>query len=313
MENKLKNSLVLRRIQLLLNKAKVKLYGEERWESKRFLKRMGRHPDLKKPKTLNEKIAWLKINYLEPFFLKCCDKYLVREYLKEKLGKDYAPPLIFVTDNPQELNFNNINRFPCIIKVSNGSGSNLIIKDKDEYSEEFLQEFFKRQILLSKLHMVVSLEHQYEVDKPFIVVEELLKGDNGDIPNDYKFLYINGNLEFIYCSVDRLGDNVRHVYDKDWNRLHFAWVSGANERTFERYDKSKSIPRPRLFQQMKEISQKLAKDFPLVRIDFYEASNRIFVGEITLHHGSGHDRFYPESYDELYGEKLVLPSANRRH
>jgi len=309
----MKDNLALRKIQILLNKLMVKIYGEEKWESRRFLKRIGKYPNLKSPKSLNEKIAWLKINYLESFFLKCCDKYLIREYLKEKLGKDYAPPLIYVTENPKNLTFKNINKFPCIIKVSNGSGANLIIKNKNEYSEKYLQFFFKKQILLSKLHTVVSLEHQYEVEKPYIVVEELLMDDNGGIPNDYKFLYINGELEFIYCSVDRLGDNVRHVYDKDWNRLHFAWVAGANEKVFKRYDKSKSIPQPRFFPKMKDISKKLAKDFPLVRIDFYETSDRIYVGEITLHHGSGHDRFYPESFDELYGEKLVLPSANRFH
>lgn len=307
----LKNSIFIRRIQVALTRLRIRLFGEERWESKRFFLLTGKYPNLKAPGTLNEKIAWLKINYFEDFFIKSSDKYLVHDYLKEKLGSDLAPRLLFVTQDPKEINFENIKQFPCIVKVSNGSGSNLIIRDKGQFSESYLQHFFAMEIEKSNLHAVMSLEHQYEIKKPYIVVEELLNDGKGGIPNDYKFLYINGKLEFIYCSVDRLGANVRHVYDSDWNRLHFAWVAGANEKVFERYDSSTSIKAPKHFGEMKEVSAKLAEDFPLVRIDFYETEQRIYVGEITLHHGSGHDMFYPEEYDKIYGDKLTLPQKNR--
>lgn len=307
----LKNCIFIRKIQIVLTRLKVKLIGEEKWESKRFLQLTGKCPNLQAPKTLNEKIAWLKINYFEDFFIQSSDKYLVHEYLKEKLGDDLAPRLLFVTQDPKEITFDNIKEFPCIAKVSNGSGSNLIIRDKNQFSESYLQKFFAMEIEKSNLHAVISLEHQYEIKKPYIVVEELLSDGKGGIPNDYKFLYINGKLEFVYCSVDRLGANVRHVYDADWNRMHFAWVAGADEKVFERYDNSPSIDKPHHFSKMKEISSKLAKDFPLVRIDFYETEQRIYVGEITLHHGSGHDIFYPEKYDKIFGDKLILPQKNR--
>ena len=307
----LKNSIFIRRVQLALTKVRLKLIGENKWESKRFFQLTGKYPDLRNPKTLNEKIAWLKINYFQSFFIKSSDKYLVHDYLKEKLGVDYAPRLLFVTQNPKEITFDNIKEFPCIAKVSNGSGANLIIRDKNQYTEFYLQQFFAKQVVMSNLHAVMSLEHQYEIGKPYIVVEELLKDENGGIPNDYKFLYINGKLEFIYCSVDRLGANVRHVYDADWNRLHFAWVAGADEIVFKTYDSSPSITVPNHFEEMKTISSKLAEDFPLVRIDFYETQERIYVGEITLHHGSGHDVFFPEKFDMIYGEKLTLPQKNR--
>ncbi len=289
----------------------IKILGEERWESKQFKRAIGRYPDLKRPRTLNEKIAWLKINYFEDFFTVCCDKYLLHDYLKAVLGKDMAPRLLFVTQDPREINFDNIKEFPCIVKVSNGSGANLIINNKNQYSEEYLQDFFCKQIERSNLHAITTLEHQYQTQKPYIVVEELLKDTNGGIPNDYKFLYMNGNLEFIYCSVDRMGINVRQIYNPNWERLHFAWVARADETIFQRYDNSTSIPAPRRFQEMKTISEKIAKEFPLVRIDFYETEGNIYIGEITLHHGSGHDKFYPEEFDAYWGEKLILPSKNR--
>lgn len=306
-----KNKFLLLNLQILFKKIELLLLGEKRWESRIFLKKNGYRPNLRNPETLNEKIAWLKINYFEQFFVSCCDKYLLHGYLKEKLGKDYAPKLLFVTKNPKDLNFNNIKEFPCIIKVSNGSGANLIVYKKEQYTEEYLQHFFSKQILKSQLHGVVTLEHQYDIKNSYIVVEELLMDKDGGIPNDYKFLYINGQLEFVYCSVDRLGSNVRHVYDENWNRLHFAWVAGANESILKKYDESTSIIPPANFDKMKELSSIIAKDFPLVRVDFYETSGGVYIGEITLHHGSGHDRFYPQSYDLMYGQKLILPTPNR--
>lgn len=311
MVDRLFNNLVFLRFFLLLKKIQLFILGEKRIETRNFKKSNGYNLNLDDPKTLNEKTSWLKLFFLKDYYYQCCDKYRIHEYLIDKLGYDYAPRLYFVTQNPNELNFSNITVFPCIIKVSNGSGSNLIIHSKEQYTEEFIQSFFKKHLLLSELHTLKTLEHQYETGEQFIVVEELLQDSKGGIPNDYKFLYINGELEFIYCSVDRLGANVRQVYDKDWNRLHFIWVENANKDIFEKYDSSSSIPKPNNFDEMQKISSILAADFPLVRIDFYETEKTIYIGEITLHHGSGHDRFYPESFDLLYGKKLSLPNRNR--
>lgn len=285
--------------------------GEKKWVKSEFFKIMKKELNLDFPVTLNEKIVWLKINYFKPEYINCCDKYLIHDYLKSKLGFDYAPKLLFSTQNPYDLSLKKISVFPCIVKISNGSGSNLIIKNFNEYSDQFLQNYFACQIWISNKHAIESREHQYLEKKPYIVVEELLSDEKGKIPNDYKFLFINGDLQFIYCSVDRIGINVRQVYDKDWNRLHFTWVKDATKELFEKYEKSASITKPKHFDEMLSICNKLKNDFPLVRIDFYDTEDRVYLGEITLHHGSGTDNFYPEEFDEYYGKKLKLPIANR--
>lgn len=310
-KNVIRESVFCWKVYNFYTKMKIAIMGELEWERKRFIRTQGYIPNLSNPQTLNEKMAWLKINYFQPFYIQCCDKFLVHEYLKEKLGKDMAPRLLFVTQSPLDLTFDNIKEFPCIIKTSNGSGTNLIIKSREQYSEKYIQNLFKRYIVKSDLHTSMSREHQYDIDKPYIVVEALLKDDNGGIPNDYKFMYLNGELEFVYCSVDRLGANVRQVYDKDWNRLHFAWVAGANQQIFEKYDISESIQPPSSFEEMKRISSILAQDFPMVRIDFYDSVEGLFIGEITLHHGSARDKFYPSEYDMYFGQKLILPEKNR--
>ena len=51
-----------------------------------FFKRChGKYPDLKNPKTLDEKIQWMKLHYYKDNALvcQCADKYRVREYVRD--------------------------------------------------------------------------------------------------------------------------------------------------------------------------------------------------------------------------------------
>jgi len=48
------------------------------------------------------------------------------------------------------------------------------------------------------------------------------------------------------------------------------------------------------------IAEKLAKGCQYVQIDLYDVSEKIYFGEITLHHGSGWERFNPQKHDKIY-------------
>lgn len=50
----------------------------------------GYKPNLTKPKTFNEKLNWLKLYYHNPLLSTLADKYSVKEYVKEKIGKEYV-------------------------------------------------------------------------------------------------------------------------------------------------------------------------------------------------------------------------------
>ena len=43
-----------------------------------------------------------------------------------------------------------------------------------------------------------------------------------------------------------------------------------------------------------------------VRVDFYDVDGKLYMGEITLSHGSGFDSFFPAEYDRIYGAKMDL-------
>ena len=72
---------------------------EERVERvmKRYETRMGYRMDMNHPKTYTEKIQWYKIFYTGDGHLdRIVDKYLMKEYVKEKIGDGYTVPLIGV-------------------------------------------------------------------------------------------------------------------------------------------------------------------------------------------------------------------------
>lgn len=264
----------------------------------------GRPLNLKNPDTLNAKIHWLKLNCREDFHTIVADKFAARKWLADRFGEEYLVPLLFQTEDYRQVKSENIPHEPCIIKSNNGCGDYHIIRDFAEYSEEDWAEIQNDcHIWLSKNLFYKGQEWQYKNMKPCIIVEKLLQTKDGKVPNDYKLNYINGKLEFVYCSVDREGGNYRNIYDADWKPLYFHWVP---KRSYREDLRGPEIEAPATFEKMKEIGAEIAKLFKYVRVDFYDVDGKLYYGEITLHHGSGADKFYPEKYDFIYGEKLKL-------
>ena len=69
---------------------------------------------------------------------------------------------------------------------------------------------------------------------------------------------------------------------------------------------NEKIPKPKNYGKMVELAEKLARDLPFVRIDFYEVKNKIYFGEITFYPGNGVEEFTPEKYDYILGSWINL-------
>ena len=61
------------------------------------------------------------------------------------------------------------------------------------------------------------------------------------------------------------------------------------------------------YDKMVEISALLSKTFPFLRVDFYEVEGRLYIGELTFCPGSGFEPFYPEEWDTILGNMVILP------
>ena len=93
-----------------------------------YRQRVGRPLNLRAPKTFNEKVQWLKLYDSTPLKTRLADKYLVKEWIKEKIGEKYLVPLLGVWDSFDEIDFNNLpDQF--VLKANHGAAMTLIIKD----------------------------------------------------------------------------------------------------------------------------------------------------------------------------------------
>ena len=57
------------------------------------------------PRTMTEKIHWLKLYDSTPLKGRLADKFLVREWVADTVGEEYLVPLLGVWDSPDEIDF----------------------------------------------------------------------------------------------------------------------------------------------------------------------------------------------------------------
>ena len=277
---------------------------DERFLKQNFKKRFGRPLDLDHPKTLNEKINWLKLNDRTPLHTQCADKYLVRHYVSDVIGDDCLIPLVFQSYDVHDIEASNFPDFPFIIKANHDSSGGVIVRDKSQIDWKATRKHFRA--LLKKNYYYSGKEWQYKNIKPCVIAEKLLVNSSGAIPFDYKLHCFNGKVEVIQVDIDRYTDHKRNLYDIHWNLLPFTWSLWRNNKPL--WDNGRAIEKPTNLTKMITVAEQLAKAFCYVRIDLYDFENMVYFGEITFHHGSGLETIYPESYDLELGNRVNLKS-----
>jgi len=261
----------------------------------KFKRHMGYSINLKNPQTFNEKINWLKLYDRTPLHTTAADKFKVREYIANKIGKVYLIPLLYNTKNAKNIVPENLPDFPIIIKTNHNSSGGIIVKNKNDINWKRAQFDLKKNF--RENYFYSSREWQYKYIEPRIVVEKLLTDKNGAIPYDYKLHCFNGKLVFTQVDLDRQTNHTRNLYDVDWNVIPCKWT----------YDNGKQIEKPITYEKMKNLAEIIAEDFIYVRVDFYVIEKNLFFGELTFHSESGLGQFLPKSYDAYFGNLLKLP------
>ena len=278
-----------------------KRFSDETFLEKKFKKTQGYDLDLENPRTLNEKLQWLKIHDRKDYHTKFADKYAVREYIRDTFGEQYLIPLVFHTTDFRELIPESLPDYPIVIKTNHGFGNSLIVRDKSKIDWRKLRMDYRRW--LQNNYYYFEREWQYNNINPRIIVEKMLLDKDGKIPNDYKLNFIQGKLEFIYVSVDREGVNKRNIYDSEWRPLHFTWARKGKDLSKLRGDE---IQPPPMLQKMVEYGRVVSKLYKYTRVDFYDVDGKLYFGEITQCHGGGFDQIVPLEFDLEFGEKINI-------
>ncbi len=259
-----------------------------------------RRLNLKNPKRYTEKIQWYKLNYRDNNMPICVDKYRVREYIKGKGLAQILVQLYGAYDNVEDIDFSLLPE-KFILKTSNGSGTNIICRDKNNLDENRVKE--QVHAFLKQSGASAGREWAYSYSKPKIIVEQLLEDPSSDLGeiNDYKFLCFNGEPEYVVLDVDRFSGHKRNIYDIDWNDLHVESDCPCSKKEYSK---------PENLDEMLKISKILCKDFPAVRVDLYSINGKVYFGEMTFFPWSGYVQFTPDKFDFMLGEKFVLPKKS---
>lgn len=258
----------------------------------------GRKLNLKNPQTFNEKIQWIKLYDNSPLKTRLTDKYLVREWVKEKIGIEYLVPLLGVWDSFDEINFDLLpNKF--VLKANHGSGWNIIVTDKENFNKQEAKIKFDKWMHMN-FAFCYGFELHYKDINPKIIAEEYIENDKNLY--DYKIMFLNKKPVFIWVDTGRFINHHRDIFDLNWNLLPFT-IGHKNSDT--------PPTKPAKLDHMLYLAKKIIPDFVCVRTDFYILNDSTLkFGELTFTSGTGIDAFYPEKYDLYYGKLLTLPDCS---
>jgi hypothetical protein len=263
-----------------------------------YFEKTGEKLNLDNPRTYNEKIQWLKLYDTTPLKTQLSDKYMVRQWVSERIGEDYLIPLLGAWDNFDEINFDNLpNRF--VLKANHGCGWLVIVKDKSKFDKTAAKKKFVTW-MNTNFAYCVGLELQYRDIKPKIIAEQYLEDGSGGLA-DYKFYCFEGKPYCIVYLVDRFGKGGYKAIMYDLNWLPTGWTADAHHKS------GNKIKKPDNLDEMINIVRILCTGFHHVRIDLYLANNQIYLGEMTFTSASGLEHFEPEEWNLKLGEMIKLP------
>ncbi len=275
----------------------LSVLGRMGYESLRATYHLGYIPNFKNPRTFNERLIHAK------FYKPCenkntlADKAEVRHFVRERVGEKILNKVYLVSENPNDIRFDDLpNAF--IVKTTHGSGGNIIVRNKNEMNEADVRAQIGEMLKCNFGHL--TKEEWYLQIRPRFVIEELLMGDNNDIPFDYKFFCFHGECKYVQVNADRFTNHRNSFYDMDWRFQNFA--VGLSQGT--------PISRPSNFEEMKEVARVLAKGFDFVRVDLYSVQGRTRFGEMTFTPGAGYGRFQPAAADFMLGSLWAVPTFN---
>ena len=262
----------------------------------------GKWMNLKDPKGFNEKQNWLKLHDRHPEYTQLVDKYAVRSHINEVLGEGHLFPLLGKWERFEDINFDELPD-AFVLKCNHDSGSTKIIREKRSLTEadkkELGETFNKR---LKENFFYAGREYPCkDIKKTYILAEELMKDKNkpGTSIDDYKFFCFDGVPKVMFVATDRSTDCRFDFFDMDFKHLDIENLHPNADNP---------IPKPEMFEEMKQIAATLSKGIKFVRIDLYQLNGTIYFGEYTFFHGGGFAPFKPDEWEQKLGSWINLES-----
>lgn len=247
--------------------------------------------NINNPQTFSEKIQYLKKHQAHPDEVTLADKFAVREFVSNTIGDEFLVPLVGngIYYRVEDIDFEKLpNEF--VLKLTKGSGYNLICKDKSKLDINATKKLLQRWLKIRPYYM--SRESQYN-GEPALICEQMLEYNI----TDYKFFCFDGEPLFVEIYADRQGDHKKAFYDMNWQKVGFTTANDVCDYQVER---------PNEFDKMREIAGQLSQNISFVRVDLYIHDGKVYFGELTFHPAGGYTPITPRHWEYKLGELIKL-------
>lgn len=288
---------------------------KNKWSKKALIKNLKqsylafhkRELNIDAPELFTEKLQWYKVNYRTEDMERAVDKFLFKGYITEKLGEGFVIPYFGAWTDIKSLerDFDKLPQSFVLKSTLQSDGKNIkFIKNKDLVDKKQLFKELKPWLKV-KNTLIDSYCCAYHNATPRIIAEEYVEW-LGEQLYDYKFFCFSGEPYCVYAAMDHFksGENTKRYtisfYDMAWNRMNVKYGDHENG----------DVPKPPHLEQMLQICKVLAKDFPFVRVDFFDTDEKLYVAELTFYPGGGHTPYHPAEFDKTLGEQFTLPKKN---
>jgi hypothetical protein len=250
------------------------------------------------------------------------DKLKAREFIEQRIGDGYLPEIYAHSKNAHELNFTDLPE-EFVIKVNHGSGGSIIVWNgaptkaplpkpnrwlgwkryqvqPKNFDSSTAKELINYWLTLDYSYWPGKLpEWTYKDIERKCFVEELLQDEKSLLPKDFRLYTFNGVVKLIGVdTIDALGEKTVKHYMPNWEPINANLFAGR-----------KLIPetkilleKPKELNEMISLSHAIAKEFDWLRVDFYLAKNKIYVGELTNFPTGGQGVYRPDFIDHYLGK-----------
>jgi hypothetical protein len=292
-----------------------------RWRERSLLVRLARLWRTRRPRTFREKVRYKMLRDHRDLVVTFADKAAVRDYVADRVGAAYLPEAYAIVDDPWMLPAQRLpERF--VLKPTHGSGAAIVVSPEapaDAVLPDDPGSWVYRHVrpeaadaeTLARIGAgwVAQLygrgpNHEWVYGRVprRLIVEELLAGSGGAIPDDYKFFVFHGVCRFVQVDAGRFGRRTQDFLTPDWTHLAMSggppWADPTPER-------------PARLAEMIDVAERLGAETDFVRVDLYDVDGRVVFGELTSFPAGGDSPFDPESFNEEFGRHWQVPRRYR--
>lgn len=275
----------------------------------------------RRPRTFRDKVRYKMLRDHRPILVTFADKAAVRDHVAAAVGAQYLPTVYAILDDPGGLR--DLALPPAfVVKPTHGSGAAIVVSETappaarlpvetGSWEYRHVQPRFAARDDLARIGrgwldqlygQGPNREWAYGHVPRRVIVEEMLVGAGGGIPDDCKFFVFDGRCAFVQVDGGRFGARTQDFFSRAWE--HVPLSGGPPWATPE--------PRPPArLDEMIEVAERLGRGIDFVRVDLYDADGRVVFGELTSYPAGGDSPFAPESFNEEFGRRWTVPASYR--